>query len=183
MAFKRSSVRSRSAPPNNLEVSSGFFCVTKRLDYDSVCGLLFLTLRIMDKLIIQQTETILFFDGICVMCNRLIQFVLRHDKRKQVKFATIQGGTAERYLPEPIRMNLKTVVLVDHRGMHTEADAIIRLLIAMGGSMQMARALYVFPRFMRNSVYGYIANNRYRWFGTTESCALLTPEQKTRILD
>lgn len=132
---------------------------------------------------ISPTQKILFFDGICAMCNQLVHFVLRHDRKHDVQFATLQGQSAQALLPSSLQSDLKTVVFVDVDGIHTESDAIIRLLTSMGGVLQWARVLRIVPRFIRNAVYRFIAKHRYRWFGTTESCALLTPEQRMRILD
>lgn len=128
-------------------------------------------------------DKILFFDGVCIMCNSLVRFVLQHDKKHEVRFATLQGATATRYLPEALRTDLNTVAFYDERGIHTESDAILRLFKAMGGWLSIATVLFIFPRFFRNFVYGVVATNRYRWFGITQSCALLSPEQKQRILD
>lgn len=128
-------------------------------------------------------DKILFFDGICVMCNTLVGFVLKHDKNNAYKFAPLQGKTAEKHLPTLDKESLTTVVLVDEAGTHTESEAILRLLVGLGGYFKIALALRIFPRFFRNSVYRFIARNRYQWFGTTESCRLLTPAQKQRVLD
>jgi len=126
---------------------------------------------------------VLFFDGICVMCNGLVGFALRHDKKHVFKYATLQGETAKRLVPHLAPDEAKSVVLLDETGVHTESDAIIRLLIGLGGVLKLAYLLWIFPRFLRNAVYRLIARNRYRWFGTTESCALLSQEQRAQILD
>lgn len=128
-------------------------------------------------------DKILFFDGVCIMCNRLIHFVLRHDKKLDVKFATLQGKTAHEQIPASMTADLKSVVFLDQDGIHTESDAIIRLFQAMGGIFSLAFLLRIFPRFIRNAAYRFVATHRYRWFGTTESCALLTAEERKRILD
>ena len=128
-------------------------------------------------------DKILFFDGICVMCNRLIRFVLKHDKNGKVKFTTLQGETAQRYLPPHLSTDLKSVVYIDELGIHTESDAIIMLFIAMGGFLGSARCLRIFPKTLRDIVYRWIARNRYRLFGTTNNCQLLSPQEKLRILN
>lgn len=126
---------------------------------------------------------ILFFDGVCVMCNGLVGFVLRHDKKQIFKFATLQGATAEKYLPALYRLELKTIILFDGDALYTESDAIIRLLIDLQGPFKYAKILYIFPKFFRDSIYRIVAKNRYLWFGTAESCALLSTEERKRILD
>lgn len=128
-------------------------------------------------------DRILFFDGVCIMCNRLIQFVLKHDKKRLYKFATLQGATAERLLPEAFRQDLTTVVLLDHDGIFKESDAILRLLASLGGVFSVFGIFKIVPRFIRDRVYRFIATHRYRWFGTTESCAFLSKEDRERILD
>jgi predicted DCC family thiol-disulfide oxidoreductase YuxK len=128
-------------------------------------------------------KKILFFDGICVMCNRLIRFVLHHDKKREVQFATLQGETAKRLLSESHRNNLTTIVFLDEKGIHTESDAMLRLFSGIGGVFSLATVLTIFPKSFRDRVYRYVAQNRYRWFGKTESCALLSEDDRERILD
>lgn len=128
-------------------------------------------------------EKILFFDGICAMCNGLVDFVFKHDKNRIYKFATLQGKTAAEKLPNLNQEHLTTVVLMDEHGTHTESDAVLRLLVGLGGYFSLAKALFIFPRGFRNLIYRFIAKNRYRWFGTTESCRLLTDEERKQILD
>jgi|SRR5579871_6222740 len=126
---------------------------------------------------------ILFFDGVCVMCNHLVHFALRHDQKRDFKYATLQGDTAKTLIPNDLRANLASVVLLDQEKAYTESDAIIRLLIGFGGVFKLASILLLCPKFIRDAVYRLIAKNRYRWFGTTESCALLSKEERAQILD
>jgi predicted DCC family thiol-disulfide oxidoreductase YuxK len=127
-------------------------------------------------------EKILFFDGVCVMCNSLVSFVMRHDKKKIFYFATLQGKKAHELIPS-LNDDLKTVVLWDNGRIRTESDAIIDLLIMLGGIFKFIYILKIFPKAFRDKVYRFIANHRYQWFGQTESCALLSPEEQKRILE
>lgn len=128
-------------------------------------------------------DKILFFDGVCVMCNELTKFILKHDKNGVIKFATLQGNTAKSTLPSPLIAGLNTVVLKDDHNLYTQSDAIIRLLASLGGIFKLALLLLVFPKKLRDYVYGIVSRNRYRWFGTTASCGLLSQQEKARILD
>lgn len=127
-------------------------------------------------------EKILFFDGICVMCNGLVNFALKYDHRHIFRFAPLQGETAQKKIPE-FTSSLNTVVLVDETGIHTESDAIIRLLLGLGGFFRMAIVLKAFPKIIRDKTYQWVAKNRYRWFGQYESCRLFTKEERTYLLD
>lgn len=128
-------------------------------------------------------ENILFFDGFCVLCNGLIDFALKHDHLRKFKYATLQGQTAKRLVPSFHSGDLHTVVLLDEAGTHTESDAIIGLLIGLGGIFRLALILKIFPKDFRDCTYRFVAKNRYRWFGKTLSCRLPTQEEKDRILD
>ncbi|MCA9508019.1 MAG: DUF393 domain-containing protein [Myxococcales bacterium] len=127
-------------------------------------------------------KKILFFDGVCVMCNGLINFALKHDHKHIFYFAPLQGETAQEKIPQYTK-DLKSVVLLDEKGIHTESDAIIGLLIALGGIFSLAGALKIFPKIIRDSVYRWIARNRYRWFGKYESCRLPTAKERAHLLD
>jgi predicted DCC family thiol-disulfide oxidoreductase YuxK len=128
-------------------------------------------------------DKILFFDGECVMCNGLVGFVLRHDKKHVFKFAPLQGETAKKYIPQFTNLNLKTVVLMDENGVHTESTAIIKLFLGLGKIFKLAIIFKIIPKIIRDKIYRYIAHNRYRWFGKTKNCAFLTKEEKKYILD
>ncbi len=127
-------------------------------------------------------EKIVFFDGVCVMCNGLVDFVLKHDHKQLFRFAPLQGETARAKIPE-LASDLSTIVLIDEHGIATESDAIIGILRALGGFFRMATILKIVPKAMRDRTYRYVAQNRYRWFGKHESCRLPSKEERARILD
>ena len=62
---------------------------------------------------VAETTPILFFDGVCGLCNRFVDFVLKHDRHGRVCMAPLQGSTAEASLPDEIVRGLDTVVLLD----------------------------------------------------------------------
>lgn len=128
-------------------------------------------------------EKILFFDGTCAMCNGLVNFVLKYDRKKIYKFAPLQGHTAKKYLPEKLRNDLSTAVLLDQHGIHTQSDAIITLVSRMGGCFGLMGVAKIFPRTIRDGVYRYVAHNRHHWFGQSDRCMLLSKEEQARILD
>lgn len=118
------------------------------------------------------------------MCSGLVRFVLRHDEEKIFKFATLQSKMARETIPRFTEgQALMTVVLADEDGIHTESDAIIRLLVALGGFFKLAMVLRVFPKCFRDAIYRLIARYRYRLFGKTESCALLSEDERLRIIE
>lgn len=126
-------------------------------------------------------EKIVFFDGVCVMCNGLVDFIVRHDKKQLFLFAPLQGKTAQEKIPLHAQ-ELSTIVLLDEQGISTESDAIIHILAALGGVFSLVKVFKIVPKGLRDATYRFIAKNRYRWFGT-QQCSLPSPLKRSKILE
>ncbi len=125
------------------------------------------------------------FDGVCLLCNGWVKFLLRHDRRARYRFAAMQGQAGRALLQQhgldpddPL-----SFLLVNHSGAWSDSDAIVRVLAGLGGLWRLAAVLRMIPRGLRDIGYRLIARNRYRWFGRRERCMLPTPKQHARFLD
>ena len=126
---------------------------------------------------------IIFFDGVCGLCNRFVDFVLPRDRRQEFRFAPLQGETARRYLASEEIAALKTVVLVDETGVHRQSTAVLRVLKRLGGGWPLlSRILQLVPTPLRDVGYRLVARNRYRLFGKKDACRMPTPEERGRLL-
>jgi predicted DCC family thiol-disulfide oxidoreductase YuxK len=129
---------------------------------------------------------ILVFDGVCVLCNRSVQFVLHHDRARRYRFATSQSATGRGLLtthgfdPEkPV-----SVLLLDAGAAYTESTAVLRVLASFGwGWRWLAGAARALPCSWRDRLYRVVATHRYRWFGRNEVCMLRPPDEAARFLD
>lgn len=128
-------------------------------------------------------EIILFFDGVCGLCNGLVDWLLPRDKQKKIKFATLQGTTAARLLSPPLREDLNTVVLWYKGEVLTESTAILTCLKELGGLWSLVRLLKIIPSFIRDSIYRMIAKYRYKIFGKLSTCRLPLPGERLQFLD
>jgi predicted DCC family thiol-disulfide oxidoreductase YuxK len=128
---------------------------------------------------------ILIFDGVCVLCSRSVQFVLRHDREKRYRFATTQSKSGRHIMMEH-RLDPEqplSVLLVEGAQGYTESDAILRVLASFGGIWKiLALCMRALPRFLRDPVYRWIARHRYRWFGRRQECYLAQADAVTRFL-
>ncbi|WP_397568507.1 thiol-disulfide oxidoreductase DCC family protein [Schlesneria sp. T3-172] len=135
---------------------------------------------------VRETEgvrRILFFDGVCGLCNWSIDFVMKRDYRKQFQFAPLQGDTAKSLLSPADVNNLDTMVLWVAGRTYRKSAAVIRILWQLGpGWRVLGVLLWLIPLPLRNLGYTIVAKNRYRVFGKKESCRLPTPEERTRFL-
>jgi predicted DCC family thiol-disulfide oxidoreductase YuxK len=136
------------------------------------------------------SNPIILYDGVCGLCNRLVQFVLQHDKRDYFRFAALQSELASTTLQRHNRdaHDLDTVYVVVEYAEPAErllarSDAILFLLKHLGGIWKLATLGKVLPRPLRDWLYGLVARNRYRVFGKSESCMLPDPKQRAKFLD
>lgn len=126
---------------------------------------------------------IVFFDGVCAMCNGFVDVVLRADKRGALRFAPLQGETARRMLGEqPDDEGRWSMIYLDERGLHDQSDASLEVYRRLGGFWRLLGMARWVPRWLRDPVYRTIARNRYRWFGRRDACRVPTEEERARFL-
>ncbi|MCP9236805.1 thiol-disulfide oxidoreductase DCC family protein [Lewinella sp. JB7] len=130
------------------------------------------------------SHPILFFDGVCNLCNGAVQFILKHDRRGVLRFASLQSDTAAELLPrygvDPKQLN--SVVLYENGRVYTHSDSVLRTLKHMGGPWAYLSYLGIVPRSLRDIVYDVVGHNRYALFGKRENCMLPRPEWRSRFL-
>lgn len=134
---------------------------------------------------------IILYDGVCGLCNGLVQFLLKHDKDGRLRFASLQSDFAEKVLRRHgfDANDLDTVHVVENYDQPGErvlqrSDAILRAGRELGGFWSASSsAARIVPRALRDLVYRLVATNRYRVFGKYDSCMLPDPSQRSRFLD
>lgn len=126
---------------------------------------------------------IIFFDGVCGVCNAFVDIMLHIDKGQVFHFAPIQGETAQKLLP-PLGDNPGewSIVLLDEAGVLERSDACLAILRRLGGVWRVFGWLRFLPRALRDGAYRVIARNRYRWFGRRETCRVPTADERVRFL-
>jgi predicted DCC family thiol-disulfide oxidoreductase YuxK len=132
-----------------------------------------------------QGKVVVFFDGLCPLCDGIVRGLLARDKKRSLLFAPLQGQTALEVLGGAEMKNLTspdTVIAWDQEGFHFRSSAMLRILTRLGGPHKLWAALYVIPAFLRDAVYNWIASNRRRWFGKLDACRTPTESQKDRFL-
>jgi predicted DCC family thiol-disulfide oxidoreductase YuxK len=128
---------------------------------------------------------IVVFDAKCLLCNGWVQFLLKHDRKGVFQFASIQGRTGQTLLANTgLRVEgLQTLLLVDGMNTWQHTSAIFRVLNGLGWPWRAAWLGWLVPAPVRDGLYRWIARNRYRLFGRSESCLLPPPDFKARFLD
>jgi len=136
------------------------------------------------------SHPIILYDGVCGLCNRFVQFVLKHDARSRFRFATLQSDFAvcilQRHRAAPA--DLDTMYAVLEHGLPGErltsrSEAVVVVLQNLGGMWTiLAVALRVLPGWLRNWGYNLVARNRYRFFGKYDACPIPTERDRRKFL-
>ncbi|MBC7419371.1 MAG: DUF393 domain-containing protein [Bdellovibrio sp.] len=128
-------------------------------------------------------ERIIFFDGICPLCNRFVDFVIKRDKKRHFLFASLQSEQAQKLL-SPQDLGLDSVILTEDKLVYQKSKAVLRILFALGGGWTLlALLLSIFPNGLRDIAYAWIAKNRYRFFGKFESCRIPRYDERKYFLE
>jgi predicted DCC family thiol-disulfide oxidoreductase YuxK len=140
--------------------------------------------RTADPAVSGSPPSIVFFDGVCSLCNASVDFLIRHDPRGRLQFASLQGETAARLLPDDTRRELKTLVLLTEDGRRfVRSAAAVRILSRLGGGWKLlAGLLWLVPLPLRDLGYRLVASSRYRLFGKRETCRVPGEEERDRLL-
>lgn len=135
--------------------------------------------------------SVVFYDGVCGLCNGLVRFLLTRDRHARLRFAPLQGTLARTALGphgyDP--SDLDTVYVIADRDTPSErvlakSAAILHALDSLGGGWRgLARAGSIVPVALADAVYDAVATRRYRTFGKLESCPLPPPEWRTRFIE
>jgi predicted DCC family thiol-disulfide oxidoreductase YuxK len=123
------------------------------------------------------------FDGACAMCSRGVRVLLRIDRRGAIACAAAQGPLGRAlYRHYGVQLD-ETYLLVADGRLYTRSDGYLRMVREIGGWWRLAGLVGWIPRGIRDWAYDRVAANRYRWFGKVPVCTLLTPAQRSRLLD
>lgn len=138
-----------------------------------------------------QAHGIVLFDGVCNLCNASVSFIIDRDPHGYFRFASLQSDAGAALLRRHGRRpgigvppgKLESVILVERGRLYSQSDAALRISRRLSGAWPLVSGLVIVPRPLRDLVYRWIAANRYRWFGKSETCRVPTPDLRARFLD
>lgn len=129
------------------------------------------------------SDALILFDGHCVLCSRLVQWVLRRDKDAYFQFATAQSPLGQAiYADLGLRRDdLDTMVVRLDGAFHLRLDAVAAVAGKLPFPWRVLLLLKYLPRWGKDPAYNLIAQNRYRLFGRNAQCLIPTPEVQDRF--
>jgi len=130
-------------------------------------------------------KKIILFDGICNLCDASVQFIVKHDKKDSFRFVALQSDLGKKIITYIGIDSTKIDSLILYepgKAYYYKSQAVLRIATELGGIYHLIRLAAVIPKSILNSVYDYVANKRYQWFGKKESCMLPSAELHAKFL-
>ncbi len=127
------------------------------------------------------STSVVFYDGLCALCSRTVQYLLERDHHQLLKFAPLQGKTAksllERFPELGYKSSLKSVIYIREFNSPEEkiflrSTAVLSILYDIEAQSRWITVVHLLPGFLRNLIYNIVAKYRYQWFGKYDECWL-----------
>lgn len=126
---------------------------------------------------------VVLFDGVCLLCSSAVKFILTHNKREDIHFATLQSAFAQNILKHAHldSADLDTVVFVCNGQVFIKSRAIFQIAGHLTYPFKALKTFRHFPSWFTDRIYDFVAQNRYRWFGRKAQCMIPEPRWKSRF--
>lgn len=128
------------------------------------------------------SHPILFFDGKCNLCNKTVQFIIRHDNKRLFHFAPLQSVAGQKVLDHFNGRTPDSVILYYNNTYYIKSRAALQVFKFLGGFWRLLYIGIIIPPFIRDGMYNVIARNRYKWFGKRAECMVPTPDLASRFM-
>lgn len=126
---------------------------------------------------------LVIFDGVCNLCDSIVQFIIKRDKNRIFRFTSFQSEFAKPILKKFDIENIadKSVILIHKENCYLKSNAVLRILIMLNGNYKyFAIMMLFFPKMLRDCVYNLISTKRYKWLGKKENCLIPNAELNDR---
>jgi len=132
-----------------------------------------------------ENRTILFYDGVCNVCNSTVQFIIRHEKIKEIHFASLQSDFAQKFLAERgIRsLDLNSMIFYERGQISKKSTGVLHLSKYLKAPWSWGRIFLILPEWIRDKLYDIFAKYRYKFFGKSDSCMLPSAAIKARFIE
>lgn len=130
-------------------------------------------------------KKIILFDGVCNLCDKSVQFIYKHDKKDVFRFVSLQSELGEdiiKYLGINTNKTDSIILYEPGKAYYYKAEAAMKIAEKLEGIYSLISLFSFFPLSISDSIYDYIAKNRYKWYGKKETCMIPSPELKAKFL-
>jgi predicted DCC family thiol-disulfide oxidoreductase YuxK len=119
------------------------------------------------------TPCVLLFDGDCKLCHGVVRYVARHNHKKRIHIQSLQsytlpfpkGVTFTKGIPDSVLVQLNAT-------WYDQSEAILKLMMALGGWHRIFLVGYIIPKGWRDALYRWISRHRHTLFGNATTCKM-----------
>ncbi|MEB3020270.1 thiol-disulfide oxidoreductase DCC family protein [[Mycobacterium] crassicus] len=132
---------------------------------------------------------VLLYDGVCGICNRAVQTIIRHDRHGTLRFAALDSDFARAVIERhPDLRDIDSMVFIDNPGGSDERVSVrsaagLDVARYLGGPFRILLTARIIPAGLRDRLYDRFAAVRYRFGRRHDTCPLPAPEVRARFLD
>jgi predicted DCC family thiol-disulfide oxidoreductase YuxK len=130
-------------------------------------------------------KKIILFDGVCNLCDSVVQFIIKRDPDDVFRFVALQSEVGQQIIKHIGIDTAKTDSIILYQPGHAyyyKAEAALEIAKEIGGIYSLLTVFTYLPKSISNAVYDYVARNRYKWYGKKAECMMPTPEMKAKFL-
>lgn len=133
-----------------------------------------------------KNKKIILFDGVCNLCNSAVQFIIERDKKDVFRFVALQSNLGKEicnYIGIDQKATDSIILYEPGTAYYLKSDAALKIAAEFNSLYIFLSIFKIFPKGIRDSIYDYIAKNRYKWYGKKEFCMIPSPELKAKFLE
>lgn len=118
----------------------------------------------------QKKDIKIIYDGVCNLCNGLVRFLKHHDPQNRFMFIPSQSNTGHRLIHEySLGVNPDFIIVIKNNKVFTRSSAVLKIIESMNFPWKIIYVTRFLPRSVRDYLYGIVARNRHKWFGTLKT--------------
>ena len=128
----------------------------------------------------EQSEKIIIFDGVCGLCNRSIDILIKLDRQKILQYSSLQGEFVKTLKTGP---DIDSIIFYEDGILYYKSTAILKIFQALGGVWKITAIFYLIPKIIRDFLYDLIAKYRYHIFGKMKSCRMPKKDERDLFIN
>ena len=133
----------------------------------------------------ENIERIVYYDGVCGLCDGFVELLVKLDKKKKLKFSSLQGESGK-ILLNKLNLDLEefdTVLFKVNDQVYTKSTAVFKIINSIGGIIKLFLVFNLLPRRLKDGIYSKVAKNRFKIFGKLDKCDISKFNKPGQFID
>lgn len=133
---------------------------------------------------ITEGDKVVLFDGVCKLCSAWAKFLIKFDKQRVFKLATVQsheGQAILKFYGLPTE-TFETMALIHGETLYMQSSAFLKVMKLLPFPWPLFSIFTLLPNTIRDWLYNRVASNRYALFGKYDTCLIPAADHESRFL-